>query len=465
MNDVTKHMFGDIHPEAFSLFARASRTFYAELLEYLSEDIFLDAGYVTKSDTIDGIKTFIKSHPKVSETISRDTESASWPYQVYSRLLETGWLVEQQTDLTRVTDFDPSARLLLDFLLDLKSGRLRSYGTEVIQVLSSLESAHRDPEERSAGLRAAAKASKGFLNHLRGLSAGMRKAEQAISSHKDFDALFETFFTDYVQRYLVEDFKLIKTKANPFRFRVSILKIANDILEDDVQIDVLSKGYLREAGAKNADQARKQIISDIRQVLRVFENLDSYLQIIDETNARVELKIRNTVRFLDQIAEANTDALERVMETLGGLEIDEIATPAPDSTYIVPIGNMHLFMPPEQKPEIAPHEIRKPEKSEAMIAYEQSLLAYKQRVMSNPDKIASYLEEHVGDKHELMGDELPLDTLDDFIIFERIRSQGFVATSVLRSKWATEIVPGRIKNDWISCRKFKVVRKDRAGRS
>ncbi len=457
MNDVRDTLFGEIHADAFQLFARGRAAFYAELLEYLAEDIFLDAGFTPKKDVIEGIKIFSRNQGESDEDIG---VLAS---RTYTRLRETGWLIEQKQGFHRLTDFEPSARMLLDFLLDFKSGRLRSYGSEVIQVLSLIESADRDPENRSSALSGAAKSARGFLNHLRSLSAGMRKAEEAINALTDFTVLFETFFKSYVEKFLIEDYKTIHTKANPFRYRVRILELANAILEDDFKIDILSKAYVKEARAAGPQRAREMVIADLRRVLQVFDNIDPYLDIIEETNRRVEVRIRNTVRFLDQIEEANTETLERVIANLGEKDVETVDV-IPRQTFAeIPMGNMHLFSPPPAREAIVPQEIVRPEKSPERMQWELALLTYRERSLINTDKIEDYLKRSFGSRSQMKGSELPINSLDDFFVFERIRSLEHLAGGEMRQRWGIELTREYIETDWIICRDFIISKKQKEG--
>ena len=54
---------------------------------------------------------------------------------------------------------------------------------------------------------------------------------------------------------------------------------------------------------------------------------------------------------------------------------------------------------------------------------------------------------------------LPINSLDDFFIFERLRSLEYLDSGMMREKWAIENANGWIDNDWIICRNFLVRQK------
>ncbi|EPX78072.1 Wadjet anti-phage system protein JetA family protein [Salipiger mucosus] len=448
-----EHIFGDLHPDAFKLFSGPQRHFYARLLEHLSEELFEDAGLSPRGEVIAAIKEFCRQHADLDPEAKTDLGVRA--NATYARLLETGWLLEQRTGFQRFTDIDATARLLLDFLLDVKFGRLRSYGGEVINVLALVESVERDPQARSEALRGAAKASRGFLNHLRGLSASMRKAEELIATRASFADLFESFFTDYVQRHLISDYKLLHTRANPFRFRVRILSLSRRMLEDDFRIREIAEAYVREGKAADAAAGRKAVIEDLRTVIRVFSGIDDYLEVIEETNRRVETKIRNTIRFLDTMTETNTEVLEDVLRKVGATA-DDVTMPSDEASGTrLPEGSAHLFAASAKRPEIKPTPIQRPRKSDAQRAHEAAILAYQERSRVQPDRIDAYLRAHVEGQGAVEGRELPISSLDDFFVFERLRSLDYLGGR-LSDDWEISDCPGTVENDWIVCRNFLI---------
>ncbi|MHA6347507.1 Wadjet anti-phage system protein JetA family protein [Roseivivax sp. CAU 1761] len=462
MSSGIEHIFGDLHPDAFKLFAGGSRHFYARLLEHLSEELFESAGLSPRGQVIDAIKEFCRRHTDLDPDAKTDLGVRA--NAAYARLLETGWLLEQRTGFQRFTDIDPTARLLLDFLLDVKLGRLRSYGGEVINVLALIESVERDPQARSEALRAAAKSSRGFLNHLRGLSAGMRKAEELIATRASFADLFESFFTDYVQKHLIADYKLLHTRANPFRFRVRILGIAQRILEDDFRISEIAEAYAREGKAADAVSARRLVIEDLRTVIQVFSGIDAYLEVIEDTNRRVETRIRNTIRFLDTMRETSTDLLEKAIRKAAAAS-DDVAMPLDETSGTgLPEGHTHLFAANAKRPEIAPTPIQRPRKSPGQRAREAAILAYQERSRVQPDRIDAYLREHVEERAGVEGRDLPIASLDDFFVFERLRSLQFLGGR-LAERWEVLDCPGTVENDWITCRNFMIRPKGQARRA
>jgi hypothetical protein len=419
---IEQAIFGDIHPDAFKLFSGSSKHLHADLLEHLSEHVFDDAGLVNRPEVIEAIQDFLTNNGANQD--NDDPFGVKRANTLYARLLETGWLIEQRSSYKRLADMDPGARILLDFLLDMKAGRLRNYGSEVIQVLSLLESADRDPEHRSEALRSATRSSRGFLNHLRTLSAGMRKAEEAISAHHDFAALFEAFFKDYVERHLISDYKQLHTKASPYRFRVRILELVDTISFDEFKLQALAEAYVREGKAKTIPKARDAVSIDLRKIASVFTNIDGYLEIIEETRKRVEQRIRNTIKFLDSIEEANTETIERVLRKVGQHKFDRAGTNDNHLGTHLPTGPVHLFSPPRKAIKIEATPVKRPSKSVAMQKYEAAIQSYRERSVVTPDKAETYLKRALNGQQQAEGRNLSIAWMTS------LYSRGFEASSI-----------------------------------
>ncbi len=287
---VSEPLFGMLPPDLFRFMTGAGRWFYAGLLEYLDGELFgVGAGPARQREVIDAIAEYIDRHgrgaPVQDDGAMQEVRSgapASPASVAYERLLSTGWIVEHRDRYRRSVDLDGGARLLLELMLDIKRGRTRSYGGEVLQILSSLEGAHADPAERSEGVCNAARASRSFLSHLRSVSGALRTAERHVSDQTGIASMFGAFFDDFVARHLVEDYKRLHTQSNPFRFRAQIVAVAEAMLSDPAMLGSLSLAYQREGRAGGSGEARDAVSAELGEVLRAFSSLDEHLEMIED---------------------------------------------------------------------------------------------------------------------------------------------------------------------------------------
>ena len=463
-------LFGVLPGDLFRLLSGKARWFYADLLEHLDKEVFGVPGeIVTKRTAVEAIREFID---REARDLNLDEEDAGGgpvegpdprPFLAYYRLVSTGWLVEFRDRYRRIVDMNANARLVLSTLIDLKAGRTRSYGGEVVQVLALLESAKRDPENRSEAVRNAARAAKSFMHHLRTVSGALRQIEDELVAQTDLRSLFRKFFEDFVEKYLIEDFKRLRSSTNPFRFRQRIIDLVADIAADEPLMRVLVEAYVRERRAETAAEAREAIYSELTEASGVFERIGDHLDMIEETNQRLELRISNTVRFMDRIAETRTERAMEALKLVGrfaaALDV-ELDVPHGFISAETVVGRDVLYQQKRRAGPIGPQKIRRMAPDPAAIAYRRALDTYRARANPSPRRIAAWLDAAMGERHEIEARELPLESLDDFFVFERLRDLCHVGDGALASLYTVEVTPGQsFQSDWINCPHFRIRRR------
>lgn len=464
-------LFNHLPDDLFRPLASPNRAFHAALLLHLYEKTFGVLGETPRrNDVIADIGDFIESYEQVGEIVAGDDVAADEPdgrgqdsrrHSVYRYLLQTGWLIEHKDRYVRLVDFDPDARLLLQELARIAGGDSRSYGGAVLQVLGSLESALANPRERSEAVRNAARFARDFMQHLRTVAAAMRKVEEQIVSQDSLRDLFRSFFEEFVEKHLIQDFKTLHTKNNPFRFRNQIIRQAWEILENAPAMAALADSYVREGRAATSEEAFEVVTRELDAVIKVFESVDRQLEVIEETNGRIERRIANTVRYMDRV---NDNRIDRVAEALRALAAtslapeDAVEIPPDLVVFDPPIGPGSFYAERRARTGIGRQGVRTVERDPALDAYQAAKTAFSRRVAVTPDRIEAYLERALGDADFVDAADLPLATIDDFFTFQRLRELPFLFGGRLRNRYRVEILDGRFSSDWIDCPNFRIHR-------
>jgi hypothetical protein len=475
--DAVLPLFGSLHPEMFRVLSGRLRWFYADLLEFIASDVFSEGGMIPRSDMIEYMRQFVSRSNwrcEGGQDADQDADFLAAPDMAtraqfaYRRLVDTGWLVEHRDAYRRFVDLDSNARFVLDLLLDIKSGRLRSYGGEVLQVMALLESARADPVARSEAVRNAARSTRSFLNHLRSVGSAMRKAEQALVGQRDFTSFIRKVFSDFIAKHLIEDFKRLHTQANPFRFRTRILELASEMEVDELLISQLGQSYANEGRAADLEEGRDVVMSELSHIQRVFNELDGYLAVIDETQRRVEKRLSNTVRFMDRISESGADKIASVIALLADSGLpDGAETPLPRSASpgSLPLGDENLYQPVARRQKAPRTPVRRTEVDPAIAAYNAAMEAYWMRGAVTPRRIVDYLEAHLRGKRRVAAKDLRIASLDDFFVFERLRSLEYIDGGSLSKHYVVEATDERVDNEWVTCRGFVISRRRPEGDS
>lgn len=463
-------IFNGLPADLFGVFAGSKRWFYADLLEYIDRQIFGDEpGVVSWRTFMESMREYIDREARDVCVDDQDGPTGPVPsgidsraFVFYTRLVKTGWLIEMRDRYRRIVDMNPNARLVLTTLLEIKEGKTRSYGGEVLQVLLQLEGADRDPENRSEAIRNAARSARSFMHHLRSIASAVRQIEEDLIDQTDMRTLFRRFFTDFVEKFLISDFKQIKSTTNPFRFRRKIIDTAEGILANDERIAALAESYVREGREERLEQAKIMIESELKVVIHVFEAVGSYLDLIEAANQRLERRISNTIRFMDRIAESSTERVVEALEKLGSLAGDgetEIGVAHALIGGEPLVGQDDLYQHKKPREAYRPQKLRRRPVDPAFIEYRKAADAYRARGIVNAVKMGAYLEWAMGDRREIRASELPIRSLDDFFVFERLRALRQIDEGALAGRFDVETTSSTFENEWITCPDFAIRRK------
>ena len=382
----------------------------------------------------------------------------------YRRLLEAGWLEEEIDGYrTRVT-VPPAVGVIWVALVEIARPDQVFYGGMVLSIYNNLQRAWEEPAEQVLALRQAAREAQRFLTHLNTMIYGLKGLLGEIAASRDHRAVLSSFFDAFVERIMVQDYKRLKTRNNPFRFRQQILHRARELEYDPARRTALVEGFLAQTGASDRAQAQAAIDDDIRRLRQVFEQLDGHLARVDRYRERLERRVADTVRYLDH---GRPGQAARVAELLQGLRpalagLDDTAdAPLPLPVLeLLPLAAHGLREPARQRTPPPPRPLRSRPLDPAARARQQALRAYLDRRRIDPKRIGRYLEAQLGERPSLHGAELRIDGVEDFIAFTHCRHLAYLpGGDALRRVFQIEHPPGEIDNAWVRCPAFTVHRR------
>lgn len=454
-------LFTHLADDLFRPLASPSRAFNAALLLHLHGRVFGDAAEaLRKSELLAAIGDFATgwSQADIADDETTPVDPVERRSAVYRRLVESGWLVERRERYLPVVDFDTEARILIEELSRIDRGETRSYGGAVLEVLGSLESAIASPADRSEALSNAAKASRAFLAHLRGLAGAMRKIEERILREEDLQAAFRLYFDEFVERHLVSDYRTLHTRFNPFRFRSGIVREAGRALRDPLTVRALAEASLREGRARDFAGAEKTVRGELAEIQAIFEGIDPHLDAVADIAARLERRITAALRYMDHRDSARIERTAAALRAVGAApDLDEAPLP-PLVFWRQPIGPPHLYAARMPKKAIvaAPlPEIRADPAVEAFVAAKD---AFRQRTTVTPERIAGFLDAWLGSGDSVQGSRIGLVDIDEFVVFQRLREIEFLFGGQLARRFRLTRLDGRITNGWLDCPDFVIAR-------
>ena len=389
---------------------------------------------------------------------------ASPAAQVYRRLRDAGWFEEEQDGYRVWVTVPPAVGTLWASLMEIARPDRVFYGGMVLSIFNNVQKAWEEPAAQVLALRQAAREARRFLQHLSTLIQGLKGLHAEISGCDDHRLILSRFFEDFVARILVQDYKRLKTRNNPFRFRQQILLRVRELEYDLDRQRALVSGYLEQTGEADGEAARRAIAEDLRQLREVFERLDGHLERVDRFRARLERRVADTVRYLDRTQPGQAARLAGLLRDLGpglaGLP-DEAATPLPPPLIdVLPIGPQSLREAPRHRHPPEPRPLVSRAVDPAVQARQQALRAYLDRRRIDPQLIDRYLERQLAGRPYAEGATLTIASVEDFIAFTHARHLNYLpGAGRLRQTYRIEAREGLIDNDWVRCPAFVVWRR------
>ena len=462
-------LFDRIPDRLFSPLASANRRIYAALLLDLYP-LFFDQIHADVFPSRETVRQEIEERLAVMAVAWQEepeplTQSDNNPAALaYNRLLGTGWFEEEVEGYRIRVTVPPAVGTLWASLMEIARPDRVFYGGMVLSIFNNVQRAWEEPEAQVLALRQAAREARHFLQHLNTMIYGLKGLLGEIADFDDHRQVLSRFFDDFVARILVQDYKRLKTRNNPFRYRQQILQRIRELEYDLERKQALVRGLMDQTGEADSEAAWRAINADIGRLRGVFEQVDGHLSRVDRYRAKVERRVADTVRYLDRsqpgMAARIAGLLKRLGERVAVLEdAAECVFPLP-LIDVLPLGPQSLKEAPRHHCPPEPRPLRSRPIDPAVQARQQALRAYLDRRRIDPARIAGYLERSLADRDSLDGGAMRIDGVEDLIAFTHLRHLDYLpGAGQLRRRYRIERRADWIDNEWLRCPAFVVHRR------
>ncbi|EXJ10759.1 MULTISPECIES: Wadjet anti-phage system protein JetA family protein [Nitrincola] len=345
--------------------------------------------------------------------------SVDYTNRIYRRLVQCGWLEEEQKVYRTYVLLSPSVSYLLRSLVSIAKLEKRSYGGAVLNVLSSLEAAVNDPVGRGITLSEASQTAADFSAHLTDMLLGLREIKISLSEINNPQDIVRGFFDRFVEHILVSDYKTLKTRNNPFRYRRQILSMLRDLQFDLLKLEQLTQHYQLQYEL-DFDAAEALVHQHINRIIRIFESVDQRLAAIDDFRYQLEKRVADTVRYMDKTTPGMAARLSRLIAELAKKKDDEIPTltTLDETGFISP---MSIRSPIRKRVEAKPRVITQSEIDPRVLELRRLFKEYKERREVRVDRIEQYLDRHFLDRTRMSATEFTIESVEDYICFSYVR--------------------------------------------
>ena len=422
-------LFSKLPDDIFSPLSGQNRQVYQAVLLELS-DLFFDEDLIDPFIPKDMVRSTIESAvvrlgvrrwvAESEDETELPSSSADYTNRIYRRLVQTGWLEEEQKIYRTYVLLQPSVSYLMRSLVSIARFEKRSYGGAVLNVLSSLEAAINDPLGRGITLSEAAETAAEFSAHLTDMLLGLRELKINLSESQNPQEIVRGFFDRFVEQFLVSDYKTLKTKNNPFRFRRQILSLLRDLQFDILKLEQLTQHYQMQYEV-DQETAESMVHQHITRIIRIFESVDLRLQAIDDFRYQLEKRVADTVRYMDKTTPGMASRISRLITKLGQKDGREIPAPRSMDEYGF-ISPSSVRSPIRRRVATEPRVITQQQIDPRVLRQRELFKEWKARREVKVDRIEAYLERHfdAGQK-QVAATDFEIETIEDYICFSYVR--------------------------------------------
>ncbi|MCW4627575.1 MULTISPECIES: Wadjet anti-phage system protein JetA family protein [Marinomonas] len=462
-------LFRHLPDEIFQALSGSNRALIEAVLNDLAEvfydhaeDPIKDKSTIIESieDTLHKLDT-LAWHDEQKESFDSPKTIHDYALRIYHRLVNTGWLVEEQ-ELYRVSVLmTPQISMLLRSLVEISRHGKRNYGATVLSILSNLESVAKHPKERGVTLRQSAEASRDFSAHLNQILLGIRSLQRELFASRDPKAIVAGFFDLFVEGILIADYKTIKTSNNPFRFRRQILELTQEFLGNPETMGQVAQCYVDQQLITMAE-AQAMVEKDCRDIIQTFSNIEQRLERIDEYRYRLEKRAADTARYMDSSRPGMANKVAGIITDIAKYEKLPVLKEVIGARFV----GMASAAQPTKRREPPPPRVMTPSEvsADAIKMRDQQRRFHEARQVTIP-KMQSYLDEQIAAENSKHILDFTIESVEDFVCFDHLRYVGSLGVSAkkIEDLFEVQFTDQYVDvHDFVECREFTVVRRSKA---
>ncbi|WP_417553641.1 Wadjet anti-phage system protein JetA family protein [Marinomonas fungiae] len=462
-------LFTHLPDEIFQALSGSNKALIEAVLFDLS-DVFYDHAedpIKDKSTIIEAIEDSLHKldtlawHDDLKDGFDSPKTIHEYALRIYHRLVNTGWLIEEQ-ELYRVSVLmSPQVSMLLRSLVEISRHGKRNYGATVLSILSNLESVAKHPQERGVTLSQTAEAARDFSAHLNQILLGIRSLQRELFNKREPKEIVAGFFDLFVEGILIADYKTIKTSNNPFRFRRQILELTQSFLAEPNLMGNIAQCYADQQ-LISVDKALAAVEKDCRDIIQTFTTIDQRLDRIDEYRYRLEKRAADTARYMDSSRPGLANKVAGIIADVAKFEKLPILK---NMVSVKAVGVESCAQPAKRREPPPPRVITQVEVSQAAIAFRDRQRRFHEARQVSVAKLQSYLDRQLLEKPAMHILDFTIESVEDFVCFDHLRYIGSLGVNAKRIEKSFDVIfTDQYINvhEFVECREFNVVRRSKS---
>jgi hypothetical protein len=402
-----------------------------------------EEGY-RRREIVLAVENFLLRHESwIDEDEAPDQSLSGRANFILYRLIATGWLQEERIGVRNFIVMSRNVGGMLEALRGFAETGPQFVSGQVQMIHNTLRATEANPKEQAAAFSAAALEARHLVSTLNNTGVRVREVMALLGQEATTAGYVQAFFTDYIEKLYIRDYRELNTRNHPLRNQDDILRIVSDLRDDPDRRVLLADGYRKMLGNPDDEQLQAAMERDFARFRR-FEDIGTHLSRLDSSITRAirqatayityQLRTRGRIEtLLRQASQAVATAAE------AGHEIQ--TTWAPGHLFSQEaLREPRAMRPPAERALI---KRRTPTPEERALWMLHRVMARNREVSRR--QIVEFLQRKVGDRGKSSSDELTIESVNDLVVFAALGRAALVrsmTTGRVRNDGLTSAIPG-----------------------
>lgn len=357
---------------------------------------------------------------------------------VFNRLMESGWFRLERHVMEKKLTMRPTVSQFLTLLVSFAevgpvfvSGKIRSIEFNIQQIAEG--------QADGDTLVETAEQARNLLEHVRNTGTNIRDIMESLSVEITTAQYVQRFFSDYIEKVFIGDYRELRTREHPLSRRPQILRTVEDLYSADHHRSRLIAWYEAKRCAGDRQRAEQLFEKDIQRLFDL-RRIDEYLDRLDDEIRRAN---RRALAFLDYRLRSLRPVDHMVSRAITAV----LACKPPALGDPFPAGEMvsgeHLAEPRKLTERATPSSLRRQIPSEAQLARAQIMLRAREVRSITPPKLAEYVLLQLDGKKSIESDDLVYESITDIRSYQTLSAVGLAMSANSRRLHLSAMIVAR----------------------
>jgi hypothetical protein len=332
---------------------------------------------------------------------------------IFAYLCKCGWLKTERIGVEMRVAIRPAVSQFLNILVAFAetepvfvSGKIRSIDVNLQQVL--------DQKADGDTLREAAGQARNLLEYVRNTGNNIHELMQSLHTEDTTASYVRRFFTDYIERVFIADYRELRTQEHPLSRRPQILRAVEILDTDPLHRERLISWYENKLCSGETARAVRLFERDLSRLYEL-QRIDEYLDRLDDEIRRAN---RRAFAYLEYRLRSLRPIDGIVRNAIASLQMEgmpAVGDPFPPGELV---SATRLAEPRVKKERLPPTPLRKNVPSLRDLAYARVMRRAIEARTITTSKLTEFLVRTADSQDMTRSDDLELQSVTDFRCYQ-----------------------------------------------